>query len=207
MNDTLQQLTDLISTGADLKNTEASLSEMRETLNAISISADHLKEVVDSVLTISKLEKQEKKTQMGLFFPCTIIENVAAIFKAKMQEKGLYLHVSVPKEWEQVAVIGDKHAITQVLINLISNSSKFTHTGGITIELTFEEISEKTRKYLQETKPLMPISHSASSSALSTSLDCPKDFPTLDDPSTNSSQILGKGHWHWNIGTRTTETF
>lgn len=45
-------------------------------LEAISISSDHLKDIVDTVLTVSMLEKQSIKLQSIVFNPLDVIEKV-----------------------------------------------------------------------------------------------------------------------------------
>eukprot|EP01117_Protostelium_nocturnum_P003161 TRINITY_DN1409_c0_g2_i1.p1 TRINITY_DN1409_c0_g2~~TRINITY_DN1409_c0_g2_i1.p1 ORF type:complete len:1959 (-),score=798.60 TRINITY_DN1409_c0_g2_i1:751-6627(-) len=111
--------------------------DVKEMMDAVSISADHLKEIVDTVLTVSMLEKQQIRLESTQFKPAEMIKNVIAMYKAKFQQKGLFIKVDL-EESEDV-YLGDSHRITQVIINLISNSVKFTETGGINIWMRAEE--------------------------------------------------------------------
>jgi len=110
----------------------SAIEEMEEVLNAVSLSADHLKDIVDTVLNTSRLEKQDE-LQVDLFDPSKMITNVQQMFKAKLKDKGIYLQIDLPDL--PVFVRGDKYKLTLVLINILSNSIKFTHSGGITISL------------------------------------------------------------------------
>jgi signal transduction histidine kinase len=49
------------------------MSEMRELLSAVSISSDHLKEIVDTVLTLSMLEQKQMKIEKQAFQPRKVI--------------------------------------------------------------------------------------------------------------------------------------
>lgn len=111
------------------------LEETQDILGSISISAEHLRDIVDTVLNISRLEKQEQ-LQNVTFNPREIVEKVVSMFKARISEKELYIRADVPQV--ALSLWGDKYRLTQVVINLVSNAIKFTHTGGITISLQQE---------------------------------------------------------------------
>mmetsp|Transcript_27976 Transcript_27976/g.39424 ORF Transcript_27976/g.39424 Transcript_27976/m.39424 type:complete len:347 (+) Transcript_27976:2-1042(+) len=106
-------------------------------LNGIVVSSNHLKDIVDTVLNASRMEKQDKSLQNVTFNPCDITEKVLAMFKAKTKEKSMYLKTLLPQECG--LIMGDAYRVTQVLINLVSNAIKFTVEGGITISLEIEQ--------------------------------------------------------------------
>eukprot|EP01117_Protostelium_nocturnum_P014188 TRINITY_DN5371_c0_g1_i1.p1 TRINITY_DN5371_c0_g1~~TRINITY_DN5371_c0_g1_i1.p1 ORF type:complete len:1974 (+),score=480.18 TRINITY_DN5371_c0_g1_i1:111-6032(+) len=120
---------------------EHHLTELEDMLEAVSVSSDHLKDIVDTVLTVSMLEKQTIKLQNIPFRPSDVVEKVGLMYKARLLEKGLYFN-SIP-QGEEVSAMGDPHRLSQVLINIVSNSIKFMEKGGITIEYRSEVKEDK----------------------------------------------------------------
>jgi predicted ATPase/signal transduction histidine kinase/CheY-like chemotaxis protein len=108
------------------------LRDFSELIHAFSITSEHLKDIVDTVLTVSMLENQNVKLQAIPFSPSDVIQNVSVMFKAKLTEKHLDLVVDIPQK-SQIQVIGDPYRLKEVLINLLSNAIKFTEHGNITI--------------------------------------------------------------------------
>jgi len=121
------------------------LEDLGEMLEAISISSDHLKDIVDTVLTVSMLEKQSIKLQSITFNPLDVIEKVKLMYKAKLMEKGLTFVQEVPDDI--CYAVGDPHRLSQVLINIISNSVKFMDKGGLTIIYKHEIHDDKIILY------------------------------------------------------------
>ncbi|PRP74113.1 putative ATPase [Planoprotostelium fungivorum] len=107
------------------------ITEILEMVDAIAVSSDHLKEIVDTVLTLSMLERGAVQLVQSNYCPGDIIEKVALMYKAKLQEKGLYCKQSIPDQ--QINVVGDANRLAQVLINLTANAVKFMEQGGLTI--------------------------------------------------------------------------
>ncbi|PRP80785.1 putative ATPase [Planoprotostelium fungivorum] len=123
------------------KEINSVLHDLGEMLEAISISSDHLKDIVDTVLTVSMLEKQSIKLQSITFNPLDVIEKVKLMYKAKLMEKGLTFEQKVPDD--VCFAVGDPHRLSQVLINIISNSVKFMDKGGLTIIYEHEAVDNK----------------------------------------------------------------
>lgn len=64
------------------------------------------------------------------------------MFTPRMREKSLELNVVY--NWPlPAAITSDPLRIKQVLINLLSNAIKFTHSGAITVELSYEKETNK----------------------------------------------------------------
>eukprot|EP01117_Protostelium_nocturnum_P003158 TRINITY_DN1409_c0_g1_i5.p1 TRINITY_DN1409_c0_g1~~TRINITY_DN1409_c0_g1_i5.p1 ORF type:complete len:1829 (-),score=494.20 TRINITY_DN1409_c0_g1_i5:712-5835(-) len=106
------------------------LCELDDMLDAISTSSDHLKDIVDTVLNASRL-KQNIEIRNQIFNPKEIVSKVGLMYKAKILEKGLTFNVELPNE--DFLAMGDPQRLTQVLVNIVSNSVKFIEKGGVTI--------------------------------------------------------------------------
>jgi signal transduction histidine kinase len=124
--------------------------EMRTPLNAIlgfarvlrrsaDLSADqqaHLSDIVDAggymlqlvndLLDLRSLEEAPLELAPVALGP--IIEQSAALVRPLVQEKHLELSLALPADLPRV--LGDRRAIVQILVNLLSNGGKFTAPGG-----------------------------------------------------------------------------
>jgi PAS domain S-box-containing protein len=102
-------------------------------LHAITTSAQNLLVIINDILDISKLDAGKMTIERVGFNVTRLAEQVAQTLHYKAEEKGIrfvtYVSPLVPE-----VVIGDPYRITQVLLNLASNSVKFTEKGEVTVE-------------------------------------------------------------------------
>eukprot|EP01117_Protostelium_nocturnum_P015857 TRINITY_DN6184_c0_g2_i1.p1 TRINITY_DN6184_c0_g2~~TRINITY_DN6184_c0_g2_i1.p1 ORF type:complete len:1935 (+),score=471.34 TRINITY_DN6184_c0_g2_i1:55-5859(+) len=117
------------------------LKEANEMLEAISVSSDHLRDIVDVVLNVSMLEKQSIQLQSMVFNPDDIVKKIELMYKAKFLEKNLSFTKELPSK--SVMVVGDPHRLSQILVNIVSNSVKFVEKGGINVKYSYEELRDK----------------------------------------------------------------
>ena len=102
-------------------------------LHAITTSAQNLLVIINDILDISKLDAGKMTIERVGFNVMRLCEQVAKTLHYKAEEKGLSFVTRVDKLLPDV-VLGDPHRITQVLLNLASNSVKFTDRGSVTVE-------------------------------------------------------------------------
>lgn len=114
-------------------------------LKSIKISGENLIVIINDILDFSKIEagkmninEVEYDFQKGLQDVIDLERNIA-------EEKGLNLILEIGDDVPKV-VIGDSVRINQILLNLISNSIKFTHKGGVNIKV--ENIGKENDKEL-----------------------------------------------------------
>jgi PAS domain S-box-containing protein len=113
--------------------------QQKEFLHSILHSSDSLLFLINDILDLSKIKAGKfrlEKIPMDVF---DVIEELAAPFKIKAQEKGIRLSVMMDPFIPRV-VLGDPHRLGQVLNNLLSNAIKFTDTGFTKLEV---ELAEK----------------------------------------------------------------
>jgi signal transduction histidine kinase/FixJ family two-component response regulator len=106
-------------------------AEDTESIDAIAISAEHMKTLTDDLLSLSKLESGKVVLESLPFDPKTTIFSVIKMFSTLAKKKGIQLLSDLPEEVPPV--IGDAGRVSQIIINLISNALKFTDTGSITV--------------------------------------------------------------------------
>jgi cell cycle sensor histidine kinase DivJ len=94
----------------------------------INDSGQHLLSVVNGLLDMSKIETGKFELIIEPFCLRDVVENCTSMLGLKAQQAGVTFRVNVPDDLPDVTA--DKRAITQVLINLISNAVKFSRSGG-----------------------------------------------------------------------------
>jgi signal transduction histidine kinase/CheY-like chemotaxis protein len=101
----------------------------KKSIKNILSSADHLLELINDVLDLSKIEAGQMEISCSDFDLPEFIKTVVSMFKFKCEEKDLAFVVDVFDD-EHLWVYGDETKLKQVLINLIGNAVKFTDSGG-----------------------------------------------------------------------------
>jgi CheY-like chemotaxis protein len=114
-------------------------AEQRAYLDAAQSSAQSLLALLNGILDLSKIEAGKMELELADFAIRPLLEEILRPLEMVAQRKGLRL-VGIVRDDVPPAVSGDALRLRQVLLNLIANSLKFTHTGGITV--TVERIPE-----------------------------------------------------------------
>ncbi|MBF0449046.1 MAG: response regulator [Magnetococcales bacterium] len=108
--------------------------KQKDYLTKIQSSAHSLLGIINDILDFSKIEAGKLTIESTEFRLDTVLSNVANLIGVKAEEKGLELIFDRPKTVPN-ALIGDPTRLGQILINLISNSIKFTERGEICITM------------------------------------------------------------------------
>ena len=120
--------TDLLRKGAYDDDKEA----QREQLNLIYKSSQHLLELINDILDLSKVEAGEHEPQPVDCSAHEIVSDVIAVQQVSAMQKNLYLNYEwstpIPK-----TIHTDPSQFRQILINLVGNALKFTKSGGVTV--------------------------------------------------------------------------
>ena len=115
-------------------------------LNVILASGRHLLDLINDLLDLSKIEagKIELTESEFLFSQC--LNDVASIIQIRAKSKGIsFIHKYSTDLPEYIRA--DRKRLSQVLLNLLSNSVKFTNSGSVTFEVfpaTPEQQSKST---------------------------------------------------------------
>jgi CheY-like chemotaxis protein/nitrogen-specific signal transduction histidine kinase len=107
-------------------------SEQREYLTVIDESTDALLTLVNDLLDQAKIDAGRLELERIPFRLDDLVASALRGVRVMTDHKGLRLdyrrHVDLPD-----LVVGDPTRLRQVLLNLVSNAAKFTHTGGIIV--------------------------------------------------------------------------
>ncbi len=99
----------------------------------IESSGVRLKETLNSVLDLAKLEAKRVEVQLGLLQVQAEAHEVVQFFQEQAQRKGLSLDFFVDPDAEMAKARLDRGAFSSILHNLIGNALKFTEHGGVTV--------------------------------------------------------------------------
>lgn len=120
---------------------KTSLSEQQQFyLSTINTAAENLLVIINDILDLSKIEAGKLSVEKIGFEPRKVIGNAMQVLLHKAEEKGLKFTNSFYDTGIAPVLIGDPYRLNQVLLNLISNSIKFTENGGV--DITCEVIQE-----------------------------------------------------------------
>jgi K+-sensing histidine kinase KdpD len=126
----LHQVTGFI----DLLDQTNLTTEQKSYIKLLKASQQGLMTVISDVLDYSKLEAGKMKLEAIAYEPFSVVEGSMEVVRGSCEEKGLALtldwHKSVPFK-----LLGDPNRLRQVLLNLLSNSVKFTNQGEIRVEV------------------------------------------------------------------------
>ena len=143
--------TQVLSRTADLS------TEQREYLGIINRSGEHLLELINDVLDLSKIEAGIVSLDETNFDLYRLLDNLEEMFQIKAEQKNLQLVVLVPSHVPQY-IKADAKKLRVCLINLLGNAIKFTEYGTVTLRVSLagdgitdlrDKVSSKNNNYRQ----------------------------------------------------------
>ena len=136
----------IILGNTQLLQREAGLSiEMQKKISAINRSGEHLLNILNDILDLSKVESGRASLQLEEFKLSHLLDDLTHLFQEPAKAKQLSLTLnkqsSLPND-----IRGDEQKIRQIITNLLGNAVKFTQTGGIRFNVTVHlGVDEKPR--------------------------------------------------------------
>lgn len=113
-----------------------------EYMSTINESANTLIHIVNEVLDFSKIEAGKLELEISETNLFQLLNQVIDLFKFQTIKKEIDLILNIGSTVPQF-VQADVTRLKQVLVNLVSNAVKFTHTGTITLDVTETPSSNK----------------------------------------------------------------
>jgi signal transduction histidine kinase len=96
--------------------------------NDISNSARHLREVIQNILDVARIEEGKFDVEKKLVGMPLVLEEAARMVRPEAERAHLVFGVDISGDLP--FVLGDKTKLTQAFLNLMSNAVKFTPAGG-----------------------------------------------------------------------------
>jgi signal transduction histidine kinase len=108
--------------------------DQRDLLDHLATAADDQLAIVNDLLDMGRIEAGGLELSEETFDPASVVRDAVTLIAPKADEKGLELRLALPDE--SAAVIGDAARFKQIVLNLLSNSVKFTNEGTVSVTLT-----------------------------------------------------------------------
>lgn len=110
-----------------------------EDLKSLKFSADHLLEIINDLLDISRLDEKNFKLQIRPFNIKQLMEEIVSSFDQYGGNTNNKIHLEFDKATPNY-VMGDSRRISQVLLNIIGNAIKFSDKDDVWVRLKSENI-------------------------------------------------------------------
>jgi PAS domain S-box-containing protein len=120
-----------------LKGIDGPVTDMQQQdLTAIYNSGQHLLGLINDILDLARIEAGKMELNFEEVHLADMTTSVMSTAKGLVKEKPIQLAQRIPPSMPTVR--GDTMRVRQVLLNLISNASKFTDQGSITVETSVQ---------------------------------------------------------------------
>ncbi len=116
-----------------LLNTSAT-SEQKQYIRTIDMAGDHLLNIVNDVLDLSRIETGKLQLKNENFSVAALVNDVYSMLAQKASEK----HINFTADTTAVirdVVEGDPLRLRQILINIVANAIKFTNEGTVHLQV------------------------------------------------------------------------
>ncbi|HQO86523.1 MAG TPA: ATP-binding protein, partial [Bacteroidia bacterium] len=113
-------------------------TEQQQYVNTINMAGQHLLNIVNDVLDLSRIETGKLNFKQDPFVIYKEVNDVVTLLSQKADEKNIAL-VLEASNIRNLTVSGDALRLRQVLINVIGNAIKFTEKGTVLVKVEKQE--------------------------------------------------------------------
>jgi len=111
-------------------------------------SGKHLLNLVSDILDMAKLEAGKFTLHIEAVDLSREVKDCARLIQRTLDERGVKLAIDVPEAG--LPVMADQRAIKQILLNLLSNASKFTPEGG-KVSVSVKRLGDTVKMIVRDT--------------------------------------------------------
>lgn len=134
----------LIMGMTELALKRAAVADVRPMLQEVQTAAKKLMVLLNDLIDLAALEAHQVPFQQEPLSVPDVAASSVRLIAPLAAQKGLSLELvpapGLPAQWH----LGDAERIQQVLLNLLDNAVKFSHSGAIRLELNAQEAGERT---------------------------------------------------------------
>ncbi len=114
-----------------------------EYFDLLENSSNILLGLLTDILDFAKISSGNFESETSTFNLVNVVKEATLGFQGQCKVKNVDLTVNYDKKFEGITVSGNLTVFNQILMNLVSNSVKFTEKGSIDINITQDVFNEK----------------------------------------------------------------
>ena len=112
--------------------------EQSKQLNLVYDSANHLLNLINDILDLSKVEAGQMDVNISRFSVAGLLRDLTQQMGVLARDKKIEFSAEVAHSIEDVELESDREKVFQVLLNLLSNAIKFTSEGYVKVSVATE---------------------------------------------------------------------
>ena len=121
---------------------ESSEKEIRAYALDIRNAGRSLLSLINDILDFSKIEEGRMEIIPVQYELSSLVNDLVNMIRDRAEKKGLALDVKADENIPHI-LYGDEVRIKQVVLNLLTNSVKYTNSGTVTLEVGYEKTSDR----------------------------------------------------------------
>lgn len=133
-----------------LKKSDEFSQRQLSALNAIERNGKHLLAMINDILDLSKMEANKLEMRFEIVNIHTLCEEVIHQLRPSAEERSLDI-IYEKNTTESLNITTDPIRLTQVLINLLSNSIKYTEKGWVKINVEVDSKNRQLTIHIEDT--------------------------------------------------------
>lgn len=102
--------------------------KVNDFMKNINESGKHLQGLINDILDLSKIEAGKMELHVEAYPVSYFTESIQRVMQSAIQQKNATLKFEIAPDIDQLVV--DQTRFKQILVNLVSNAIKYSHTGG-----------------------------------------------------------------------------
>jgi len=115
-----------------------------KTVDAVTHSTRHLVHLIDDLLDLSLIETKKLHIEKSSFSLNKLVNESVSVVSPRIYEKGLEVRTNFHSN-TNIHLFTDEKRLTQILLNLLNNSIKFTKKGFIEIKVNIIQNANKVK--------------------------------------------------------------
>lgn len=119
---------------------DITLKKHAKDLASLKFSADYLLALINDVLLLNKMDYQDLVLENVPFKLNTLVKNITKSFEFSLEQNNNKLYIDIDKNIPN-NLIGSSVRISQILMNLIGNATKFNENGNIWLTLDYQGLT------------------------------------------------------------------
>lgn len=132
-----------------LKDEQFNTNEkFQEYLQILQLSATQLMELLNDIMDYSKLQANYLELVKSSFHLSKCVQDSIDIVKVRIDNKDIHIHLKLDDNLP-FYIIGDERRLKQILINILSNSIKYSNQGNIDIHISSKRFQNTVDEFNQ----------------------------------------------------------